>query len=258
MLDVGDVVAAATGGDASAFAQAFELGEAFDEGEGEEEEDAESAEPGGGWDSRGGGAGDDADGVEAGENDDVDQHRALETQGVGERCDEIDAEPEEEMERLDKGELRGEPGDDGGYKQGQRDGSKEKERDNDDTRESGEIARGKGTATFAGVLAVDLEVEEIVDDVGGGGSEAKAEESENCSGDESGGECVGEQQGDKEEDVFGPLMDADGFEPGLEGGDALVKAAHGSDSGFAEAGAETCGGIGDHGLFAMLEEREVG
>jgi len=30
------------------------------------------------------------------------------------------------------------------------------------------------------------------------------------------------------------------------------------DAGFAESGAEAAGGVGDHGLFAVLKEREVG
>ena len=106
LLDVGDVVAAAAGGDASALAQAFEFGETFDEGEGEEEEDAEAAEPGGGADSGGGRASNDANGVKAGEDNDIHQDGAFETQGVSESCDEIDAQPEEKMARLDEGELR--------------------------------------------------------------------------------------------------------------------------------------------------------
>ena len=97
LLDVGDMVAAASGGVAATFAEIFELGEAFDEGEREEEEDAEAAEPDRGRDSSGGGSGDDADGVEAGENDDVDQNHALEAERISERSSEIDAEPEQEM-----------------------------------------------------------------------------------------------------------------------------------------------------------------
>ena len=45
LLDVGDVVATAAGGGPATLAEAFELGEAFDEGQREEEEDAEAAEP---------------------------------------------------------------------------------------------------------------------------------------------------------------------------------------------------------------------
>jgi len=107
------------------------------------------------------------------------------------------------------------------------------------------------------VLAVGFEVEKVVDDVGGGGAETEAEETEDRSGDEAGSEGVGEKQGDKEEDVFCPLMDADGLDPGFEGRDALVEGADGSDVGSAEGGTESGRGVGDHGLLTVLEEREV-
>src|ERR1700733_5980653 len=76
LFDVADLVAATSRGDAAAFAKAFELGEALNQGEGEEEEDAEASQPGGDLDSSGGGAGDDADGVETGQGDNVDQNIA--------------------------------------------------------------------------------------------------------------------------------------------------------------------------------------
>ena len=66
------------------------------------------------------------------------------------------------------------------------------------------------------MLAVGFEVEEVVDDVGGGGAETKAEEGDGCSSNEAGGPGVGEEQRKKDEDVFRPLMKADGLEPGLE------------------------------------------
>ena len=108
------------------------------------------------------------------------------------------------------------------------------------------------------MLAVGFEVEEVVDDVGGGGAEAEAEEGENRSGDEARRPGVGEEQRKEDEDVFRPLVNADGFEPGFEGGDALVEGADGRDAGFAEGGAKGGGGVGDHGLLTVLEEREVG
>ena len=68
----------------------------------------------------GGGAGDDADGVEAGEDDDIDQDGALEAEGVGKRGDEIDAEPQKEVVRLDEVQELGRQGGDGmGNKQRQ-------------------------------------------------------------------------------------------------------------------------------------------
>jgi len=140
LLDVGDVVAAAACGDPAAFPQVLEFGEPLDEGEREEEEDTETTEPCGGRDSCGGGSGDNADGVEKGENDDINQHGTLEAQGVGERGDEIDAEPEKEMERLDESELRRERGDDGRDEESERDGGEEEEDDDNDAGEDGEIS----------------------------------------------------------------------------------------------------------------------
>ncbi len=108
------------------------------------------------------------------------------------------------------------------------------------------------------MLAVGFEVEEVVDDVGCGGAEAEAEEGYDCSGDEAGSTEVGEKQREEDEDVFGPLMEADGLEPGLEGGGGLVEGVDGGDAGLAESGTEAWGGVGDHGLLAVLEEGEVG
>ena len=141
LFDVGYVVSAAAGGDATAVAEVFKFGETFDEGEREEEEDAEAAQPGGDGDSRCGGAGDDANGVEAGEDDDVDQDRTLETQGVRERGDEIDAEPQQEVVGLDEIQELGRQGGDGmGDKQRQCERGCEKKNDDDDAGEGREVA----------------------------------------------------------------------------------------------------------------------
>jgi hypothetical protein len=69
---------------------------------------------------------------------------------------------------------------------------------------------------------------------------------------------MGEKQGDEDKDVFSPLVNADGFEPGFERGGAFVEGADGSDTGLAESGAKTRGGVGNHGLLTVLKEREVG
>jgi len=69
---------------------------------------------------------------------------------------------------------------------------------------------------------------------------------------------VSQNQWEKDEDVFCPLVEADGLEPGFEGGGSLVEGMDGCNAGLAESGTEARGGVGDHGLFAVLEEREVG
>jgi len=53
-------------------------------------------------------------------------------------------------------------------------------------------------------------------------------------------------------------VEAKGFGPGFEGGDGLVEGAGGGEAGFTEGCAETGGGVGDHGLLAVLEQGEVG
>jgi hypothetical protein len=108
------------------------------------------------------------------------------------------------------------------------------------------------------VVAVGFEVEQVVDDVGGGGAETKAEESYSGAGDEADSPGVGEEERKEDEGVFCPLVEADGFEPGFKWGDALVEGADRSDTGSAEGGAEAWAGVGDHGLAGVLEEREVG
>jgi len=71
------------------------------------------------------------------------------------------------------------------------------------------------------VDAVGFDVEEVVDDVGGGGAQAEAEEGDAGGGDEGRREGVGEEEGEEDEGVFGPLMQAEGFRPGLEGGGVM-------------------------------------
>ena len=100
LFEVGDVVAAAYCRDSPAFPEAFEFREAFDEGERKEEEDAEAGEPSGDGYSGGGGPGEDADGVEAGEHDDIDDDDAFEPERVSERSNEVD-------ERASRGSLSG-------------------------------------------------------------------------------------------------------------------------------------------------------
>ena len=258
LLDVGDVVAAAFGGGAATLAQVFKFGEAFDEGEGEEEEDAEAAEPGGEGDAGGSCSGDDADGVEAGEDDDVDEDGAFETERVGQGGDAIDAKPDEELVGTTKCRAMG----DARHNVRQQDSDDErgeKEKDNDgDPRDGGEISGGKGAATFARMQTVGFEVEKVVDDVGGGGAEAEAEEGKEGADDVAGGPGVGQKHGNEDESVFGPLVEADGFGPRFEWGNLFGKGADRGNFGSAEGGAEAGSGVCDHGLLAALEQTKVG
>ena len=107
----------------------------------------------------------------------------------------------------------------------------EEEENYDDSGNGGEISGGEGTAALAGMLAVGVEVEEVVDDVGCGGAEAKADEGNDGSGGEAAVVGVGEEEGKKDEDVLGPLMDSDGLRPGFERGDLLAEDTDGGDFG---------------------------
>ena len=69
---------------------------------------------------------------------------------------------------------------------------------------------------------------------------------------------MGEEQRQKDENVLGPLVEADGFGPRFEGGDGLAEGAGRDDAGFTEGDAKSGGGVGDHGLLAVFEEGEVG
>ena len=114
---------------------------------------------------------------------------------------------------------------------GESGGEGEEEKNDDYSGDSGEISGGEGAAALAGMLAVGVEVEEVVDDVGCGGAEAEAYEGNDGSGCESAVVGVGEEEGKKDEDVLGPLMDSDGLWPGFERGDLFVEDSDGGDFG---------------------------
>ena len=112
------------------------------------------------------------------------------------------------------------------------------------------------------MAAVGFDVEQIVDDVGGRGAEAEGEKGED--GTERGAERLraapgmGEQQGQEDEDVFRPLVEADGLQPGAEGWAAVAKDVVRGNVGGAQAGHESAVGIGEHGLPANGEDGQVG
>ncbi len=108
------------------------------------------------------------------------------------------------------------------------------------------------------MLAVGFEVEKVVDDVGGGGTEAEAEERQDNSGEDPWRPCVREEHDNEDEGVFCPLVQPDCLEPRFEGGSAFDEGADRGDAGLAEGGTEAGCGVGDHGLLTVLEEREVG
>ena len=144
-----------------------------------------------------------------------------------------------------------------GNQQSQSQRREQEEGHNGDAGESGEIAGGEGAEPFAGMLAVRFEVEQIIDDVGGRGAETKAEEGQYRRCQNSASPRVGEEERKEDEDVFRPLMEPDRLEPCLERGGLFVEGADRGDAGFAQRSAKAGGGVRDHRLLTLLQEREV-
>ncbi len=94
---------------------------------------------------------------------------------------------------------------------GDRHGGDEKGDDDADAGYRGEVARGKGTTTLAWMLPVGLDVQQIVDDVSCGCAEAEGEKRQQGGEHECGLQGVAEQHGQKEQNIFRPLMDPDGL-----------------------------------------------
>lgn len=107
------------------------------------------------------------------------------------------------------------------------------------------------------MVAIGLDVEEIVNNVGGRGAEAKGEKGDGGSGEEAKGAAVCKQERKEEENVFGPLVETDRPEPGFEGWRGLGEGAEQGDVCGTKAGAEGASGVGDHGLNAGAEQGEI-
>lgn len=120
--------------------------------------------------------------------------------GVGEVGEEVDQAEGEKAWAEEKGGGEGEEEEEEGRTPGDADGKG---------------ARGDGAVAFFRVLAVGFYVGQIVDEVDDAGEQA--EDSYASQGGEEGGEIgqfAVEDEGGKDEDVFGPLFGAHGFEEG--------------------------------------------
>lgn len=138
----------------------------------------------------------------------------------------------------------------------------EEEADDPDPGEGGEIAGGEGAEALGVVAAVGLDVEEVVDDIGGGGAEAEGEERQDnsdCRAEGVGGfPAVGEEEGQEDEGIFGPLVQPDGLEPCFVGGLQVSKDPRRNDFGAVEASHERAGRVRDHGLDADGKDGDIG
>lgn len=182
----------------------FEFDETLDEGEAEEDEHGEDEEPDGMGDAGGAVSGDEADGVEAGEEEDIDEDLLFEPPGVEGVDDDVGREGGTER----PGEGKGEKGTEG----------RENGRDRQPGLE-GQGAGGEGAKAFAGVMPVGIGIEDVIEDVAGRGAEAEGGEAEDDVAEVVPvGDLVRSDEGDEEDQVFEPLMGPNDAEPGLPHG----------------------------------------
>jgi len=106
--------------------------------------------------------------------------------------------------------------------------------------------------------AVGIDIKQVVDDVGSRRGEREANEGDERVEQARGGYDVSQQQRQKDEQVLGPLVRANGIERRAEGAIAFFKGAGGCDALGTEARAEPAAGVGDHGIDSAGEQRQVG
>ena len=158
LLDICGGVAAPVGAGDAALAEVLELAESLDHGEREEKEDGEAGEPGGDDGLSGRGTGEDAQGVEAGEHEYVDEGDAFEVERVEGGADGVDEEPE--------GESGTEPGEDGA-------GGGDEEQNERETGGDREVSGGERTKPLLEMTPVVFNVQQVIDQIVGGGDEAE-------------------------------------------------------------------------------------
>jgi hypothetical protein len=124
-------------------------------------EDGEGGEPGRDGIMGGRGTSHHADGVQAGEDDDIHQHDAFQRKRIGQGGDEIEQQVNEKCSR--------QPG--GGYQ-----GKGQHRKRDAETGGHGEITGGKGSLALVQMGPVLLQVKQVVENVGGRRREAKTEE----------------------------------------------------------------------------------
>ncbi len=258
LLEVGDEVTSAVGDGLAAFAQTFEFTETLNEGERKKEKDAETGQPRGDGHAGGGAAGEDADGVQTAQDEDVQEQLALEIEGVGEGGGGVEREPVKETDAVAWDMESTHSRKDVRQKQCHSDRGEQHEHDRGHAGEGGKIAGGKGAAAFARVAAVRLDVEEVVDDVGRRGAQAEADERDQRGGERGHAPGVCEQHRDEDQGVFGPLVQANGFEPTPQRGRAVVEGAGGGDAAAGQPVRERAVRVGDHGRLASGEDFDVG
>ena len=167
-------------------------------------------------------------------------------------------EPEQEAVRHGERKPRRECGKGARQQDRNHDGEHEEDDDGEDAGEGRDIARGEGPAALAGMVAVGLHVQKVVDDVGGRRGQAEAEEGEACRRERAGRPDVSKQQRHNDEDVLGPLVQPDSLEPRLDGVDGVAEGADGLNAGAAQPGEQAAMRVRDHRVNGGREQMDVG
>ena len=87
----------------------------------------------------------------------------------------------------------------------------------------GKLTRGDGAIPLFRVIAIRFDIGDVVDDVNDAGKQAEQDEA--CQNVEDGreiGQLSIEDQGDEQEDVFGPLFGTHGFDDLFKHGEMIV------------------------------------
>ncbi len=123
---------------------------------------------------------------------------------------------------------------------------------------NGKIASGKGAQALRRVPTIAVDVEHVIDEVCDRCHQAEAEECSNGCCNRGFGEIVRQQQRGKQENVFCPLVHADGLDEHAERGSSVNKGAGHRDIPVANRDAEARCGVGEHGHAGLAQHGQVG
>jgi hypothetical protein len=106
--------------------------------------------------------------------------------------------------------------------------------------------------------AVCLDVKQVVDDVGGRGAERETNKRDNRCENDRFLDTMRKQQGQKDEGVLGPLVDADGLDEGAKAAGAVGKGVLRFEAAGAQGHAQPEVGVGGHGSGGGGKQWQVG
>src|SRR5271154_1448384 len=108
------------------------------------------------------------------------------------------------------------------------------------------------------MAAIGLDIEKIVDDVGGRSAEAEAEKGHESIEKQRQLQGMGQQKGNEDENILCPLMQANRFEEDLDQRGAIIELAAHRDLARFELCPKGKARIGDHGLAGLFQQRQIG